>query len=563
MNEKIKAFANRRNVRRLAAAAAIFAAAIITWLIYLAGAGQRRPETDLPVTAVQRGPLTITLTESGTIQNSRNAIVKNQVAGTTTILFLIPEGTQVKQGDLLVELDASQLEDTRTRQQITVMNAEAAFIRARENLEVVRNQNDSDIAQAELAHRFAKQDLVKYREGEYPRELQKTEADINVAREELQRARDKFEWSTRLAEEGYLTRTELQADDLAAKRAEINLALAESALQLLKNYTHQRSLDQATSDVQQTEQALERARIKTAADLIQAETELKTRESEYQRQLAELKKIESQIEKCRLTAPVDGMAVYATSSAGGRWRLSEPLQEGQQVRERQDLIHLPTDEAMIAEIKIHEAALRKIKVGMPVEITVDAMPGAVFTGQVSHIAFLPDSQSAWLNPNLKVYNTTVKIEGNASQLRPGMSCRADIILARYADALHVPLQTVARVEGQTVVYIPGARGLEKRPVTIGLDNNRVVHIIDGLLAGDQVVMTPPLAPSAMREGDNPPDEPPPEVPAPDAAAPNGANGNAVQPAPAQIPADTPAPPRRPRTPRPAGESRPTPREAAP
>ncbi len=559
MNNIFRISANRRQTLRAAAALSVVIAMAAIYAVWKA---RRPPAQDYPVATVQRGPLTISLTESGSIQNSRNAIVKNQVAGTTTIIYLIPEGTQVKKGDLLVELDASQFEDNRTKQQITVMNAEAAFIRARENLEVVRNQNESDIAKAELAHRFAEQDLVKYQEGEYPRELQKAEADINVAREELQRARDKFEWSARLAEEGYLTRTELQADDLAAKRAEINLALAESALQLLKHYTHQRSLDQLTSDVEQTAQALERARIKTAADLIQAESELKTRESEFKRQQAELEKIESQIEKCRLTAPVDGMAVYATSSAGGRWRLSEPLQEGQQVRERQDLIHLPTDDAMIAEIKIQEAALRKIKAGMPVQITADALPGAVFTGQVSHIAFLPDSQSAWLNPNLKVYNTTVKIEGNAAQLRPGMSCQAEIILARYQDALNIPLQAVTRVEGQTVVYLPGSREPEMRPVTLGLDNNRVAHILDGLQAGDLVILTPPLAPAAQSEDEPPPDEQP-AAPEPTAIAPAPNNGNGG--APAGDPAASPRP--RPARPtgaaRQAGSARQPPREAAP
>ena len=204
---------------------------------------------------------------------------------------------------------------------------------------------------------------MKYREGEYPRELQKSESDINLPAKSSS-APGTIRMAERLAEEGYLTRTELQADDLAAKRAEINLRWRNRPCSC-SNITHQRSLDQLTSDVEQTAQALERTRIKTAADLIQAETELKTRESEYKRQQAELEKIEKLIEKCRLTAPVDGMAVYATSSAGGRWRITEPLQEGQQVRERQDLIHLPTDNAMIAEIKIQEAALRKIKVGQP------------------------------------------------------------------------------------------------------------------------------------------------------------------------------------------------------
>ena len=137
MNKILHIFAGRR---RAIAAAVVVIAAVMFYAIWNA---RRSDAQDYPVTDVQRGPLTISLVESGSIQNSRNAIVKNEVPGNTTIIFLIPEGTHVKKGDLLVELDSSQLDDNRTKQQIIVMNAEAAYIRARENLEVVRNQNET------------------------------------------------------------------------------------------------------------------------------------------------------------------------------------------------------------------------------------------------------------------------------------------------------------------------------------------------------------------------------------------------------------------------------------
>ena len=54
---------------------------------------------------------------------------------------------------------------------------------------------------------------------------------------------------------------------------------------------------------------------------------------------------------------------------------------------------------MMAEIKIHESNLKKLKTGMPVQITVDALPGTSFKGSVATIAPLPDAQSLWLNPD--------------------------------------------------------------------------------------------------------------------------------------------------------------------
>ncbi|HET6427021.1 MAG TPA: efflux RND transporter periplasmic adaptor subunit, partial [Phycisphaerae bacterium] len=447
---------------------------------------------------VRRGALVISVTQSGTVQNRERAVVKSEVEGTTTILFLIPEGTYVEKGDLLVELDSSRLIDERNQQQITVLNSEASFIRAREDLAVTVSQTQSDIDQAELTYKFAEQDLTKYVQGEYPREIQKAEADINIAKEEFQRATEKVRWSKRLADEGYVTGTELQADELAAKRAQINLDLANSAMDLLKRYTHERNLDQLMSDVDQAKEALVRTERKASADLVQAQAELKAKQSENERQKAQLQKGGDQITKCTITAPVGGMVVYATTGQGGGHRRNvPPLEEGQQVRERQELIHLPTDAAMMADVKVHEASLRKVRLGMPVRITVDALPGQVFWGRVGKIGLLPDAQSAWMNPDLKVYDTEIYIEGDARKLRPSNTCRAEIIVEQHTDCLYVPVQSVVRVGGKTVAYVQTAKGPERREVKVGLDNNRMIRIVEGLKEGEPVLLAPPLAPSAV------------------------------------------------------------------
>ncbi len=455
----------------------------------------------------KKGPLTISVTESGTIDNREKLVVKSEVEGKTTILFLVPEGTNVRKGELIVELDASSLEEEKTTQQIALLKAEAAYIHARENLEVTRSEGESNIAKAQLEYDFARTDLKKYLEGEYPQELQKAEANISIAKEELQRAEEKLDWSRRLHEEGHITRSELEADGLEAKRKEIEVELAQSELELLTNYTHKRKLDELQSNELQAEKALERIKRKAAADNTQAEADLKAKESEFARQQDQLDKIKEKIANCRITAPADGMVVYATSSTM-RWRgQEEPLQEGQEVREGQELIHLPTTSSMMAEVKIHESSLTKVRVGLPVVVTVDALPGTRFTGRVGRIALLPDATSAWINPDLKVYSTEIYLDGDGSGLRTGMTCQVEIIVEQYDDAVYVPLQSVVRVNDQTVVYVADKKNrinnntVSPRPVTIGLDNNRVVRIIEGLAAGEQVLLTPPLARSEAPIGE--------------------------------------------------------------
>jgi hypothetical protein len=81
----------------------------------------------------------------GNDSSREKEIIQNELEGSSTIIYLIPEGKRVKKGELLVELDASNLIDQRVDQQIKVQNAEAAYINARENLAIVESQAQSDI----------------------------------------------------------------------------------------------------------------------------------------------------------------------------------------------------------------------------------------------------------------------------------------------------------------------------------------------------------------------------------------------------------------------------------
>lgn len=519
--------------RPLAAGAVLVLAAaiLVPWLL---SSGKAESQTQ-PVAKVERGPLVISISESGSVKSREQSVLKCEVEGRTTILYLVPEGTGVKKGDLLIELDSSTLEEQKASQAITVMNAEASFIQAQKNLEVTKSQAASDVAKAELAYRFAELDLRKYLEGDYPQQLKRAQSDITLAKEDLQRASDDLAWSQKLAAEGYITRTELQGDELAQKRADLSLQQSETALSVLQTYTHKREVERLQSDVEQARSALDRTKQKAEADVVQAEASFRARESEFGRQKDKLTKISDQIGKCKMYAPVDGMVVYATTVATDR-RMSnqQPLAEGQEVRERQDLIYLPTTSFMKADIKVQESSLRKVSVGMPVRITIDALPGQVYYGTVSRIGLLPDAQSQWMNPDLTVYSTEIQLQGDMSALRPGMSCRAEIIVAQYDDALYVPIQAVTRVKGKPTVYARTSSGFESKAVEIGLDNNRVVRILSGVAEGQYVSLTPPLeAASLGAQGEGAAGEKLPEGAVSTASLLTGARqgGNAAQPGP--------------------------------
>ena len=469
----------------LAAAAAV--------ALFNRAASDSQTTGEMPTFVVRQGPLRISVIESGTIKAREQIILMSEVEGKTTILTLVEEGTLVKKGDLLIELDASLLLDQKIDQEIQVENDDAAFIGARENLAVVVNQAQSDIDQAELTLDFARLDMKKYLEGEYENQRNEAEALINLAEEELKTAQKKLDWSETLYKEKYLSQTELEIDQLAVKKKKLDLELARNNLKLLEEFTHPRTVIELESNVKQAGMALERAKRKAKADVIQAKADLRAKESELGRQKDKLRKNQEQIKKAKIYAPADGLVIYATSARTRGWRSSqEPLDVGQEVGERQELIYLPTATAVKADVKIHEASLENVAIGLPAIVTVDAVPGRVFTGRVEKIAPLPDPVSVWLNPDLKVYNTDVYLDGDGSELRTGMSCRAEVIVKEYEDVIHIPVQAVLRVGGEPTVYVFDGKAFEPRKIKIGLDNNRMVHVESGLRPGEIVLLTPPL-----------------------------------------------------------------------
>jgi len=482
---------------------------IVGGVWWLGGAGE--PGYAGPTRPVTRGPLRISVSEGGTIEPREKVVLRCEVdERSTTITYIVPEGTRVEEGDLLVELDASVLQDELYDEEIDLLDTEAEYLGAKENLAVVENQAKADLSQAELALRFAREDVKQYVEGEYPKQLMEATNKVKLAEEQLKQAEDKLAWSQKLSDRGFLSVSELDRDRLSFQSAELEVELARAEAAFLEDYTHARQLAQLESDVQQAELALERVQRKAEADVAQAQTTLRARERQLERQQGQLADIQRQVASCAIRAPVAGMVVYASTgrSRGGD---EEPIEVGREVREQEELIHIPTADAKSARVKVHESALDKVKPGQEVLVSVDAMPRRIFHGRVARISPLPDAQVQWLNPDLKVYDTELHLEGDVEGLRTGMTCRAEILVEEYEDALYVPVHCVVRIEGQPMVFVVKGGRLERRPVEVGRDNNRMVRVISGLEEGEEIALAPPFE-DAEAGGRSAPDQAAPSEP---------------------------------------------------
>ncbi len=451
----------------------------------------------IPTFEVREGPLLISIVESGTIAAREQRIIKSEVEGDRQIIWLIPEGTTVNMGDLLARMDSGRLEDQLLNQEIEVQSAETNYIDARESLAIRKLNGESQVSRAELRAQFAAEDLTKYIEGDYPLDLKSAQSEITLTLAELSSAEHDLESRKKLFEKEYVSERELDSAQRLFQRRKVDLELAESNLELLKGFTYERELARLTSDKEEADREFERAKLEAASGILQSEGDVKSKQAQLQHKEKKLRKLEEQILNCEIVAPTEGMVVYARASKHGK---GEPVKEGAWVRERQELIYLPTAKAVMARVAIHESNLAKIRPGLGVKVTVDALPGREFTGRVATIARLPDARSMYLNPDLKVYDTEIYIDGEGGELRSGMSCTARIMVERHDTTVYVPVQSVVLTTEGPVVHVLNGNRLEERPVEVGLDNNRMIRITSNLKAGERVSLVPP-EPSAVENND--------------------------------------------------------------
>jgi HlyD family secretion protein len=464
----------------------------------LLGGNQKKAEV-VSTAPVTKGMLEITIVERGNLESANNVTLSCMVEGEsgTGILKIVDEGARVTGGQVLVELDSSRLKNDLTSQQIKVEEASAAKTQAEEELKIQESQNQSDIADAELKLEIAKLDLEKYEDerGEYTQQENEQKGQVQIAEEDLTRSIEKLRYQERMIRKGYATQTELDADRISEKKARIALAAAEEKLHVLQNFERKRQLSELRANVKDYERELVRVKQKAANAMVQKQADFKAKDLTYTVEREKYEKLQKQIEACIITAPRDGLVVYANNRSGGfRGSSNEPLiYEGAKVRERQAIINLPDITRMQVNARIHESKISMVRDGLPVTVHVDARPGEVFSGVVDSVSTVPMSAN-WPNVNLKEYLCYIKLTDTVekiSALKPGLTAEVEIVIDRADNVLMAPVQSFVERGGQQFAFTQSEDGsIERRKVKVGRSSEDKTEIIEGLAEGERVIQTP-------------------------------------------------------------------------
>jgi len=335
-------------------------------------------------------------------------------------------------------------------------------------------------------------DIDALGDGEAKQKLRESQDAVQTAQKELQQSQSTLEGTKRLFEKDFVTKIEMDQAQLTYENNVLKVKKAETALHLFEKYEFPKTAEEALSKYTEALRELDRVRKGAVSRLAQADAKLKSAQAKYSLEEKQLKEMYDQLAKCTIKAPRPGLVVYGSGGEMMYWRGEEQIREGATVRERQTVLTVPDMKRMCVKVKIHESYIKKVQKGQTVRITADAFPDNKLEGEVSQVGMLPDSENSWLNPDMKVYRTTVKINGEHDWIRPGMSTKVEILVDHLDDVVYVPIQAVNPLEDKKVCYVVGGSKLEQREVEVGEFNDEFIEIKKGIREGDKVCLRTPV-----------------------------------------------------------------------
>jgi len=327
---------------------------------------------------VERGPLTATVSATGTLNAVVTVQVGSQVSGQIKELFA-DFNSQVKRNQLVARIDPEKFQAAVSQARAQVDAAKAMVLNQRALVEKTR----ADLANAQAALAVAKAQTAK------------AQVAVLDSRRTLARNAD-------LRKRGLIA----QADEDTAQAAyDSAVAQAESA--------------KAQEDAQASQIRSAEAQLRVTEAMLQAAI------ANVVQQEAGLKQAQVDLDHTEIRAPVDGVVVSRTVDVGQT--VAASLQAPTLFTIAQDLTQMQVD------TNVDEADVGRLQVGQRATFTVDAFPGRTFAGAITQVR-----KAAQILQNVVTYDVVVSAENIDLKLLPGMTANIRVVTDQRESALRVP-----------------------------------------------------------------------------------------------------------------------------
>jgi HlyD family secretion protein len=379
--------------------------------------------------------------------------------------------------------------------------------------------------------------------GGFRQSLDDLSGKVRQTEGDVEQNRERSAWADRMQKMKYFSAAQAQAERSRLDSSVETLRSLKTQLQLLLTFDRKKQLATLQSNVDNFQRALDQAKLEADAKRAQADIDRKTKINIYNNEAEKQRDIEDQIKECKIHAPQDGMVVYYKNDSNRFGNTPTLIEQGAQVKEGQKMLRIPNLERMQVNTKVHEAMVSRIKgdvriatnfveklnigllatidplsrlvthkedvqqslrdhfknieyrtaeKGQEATIKVDAMQEKKLRGRVKTVARVASQADSFIS-DVKLYPTIVLIEDHVDGLNPDMSAEVTIHIRGITDVLTIPLQAVvggSELGTKRKVFVKTATGYDEKDISLGIYNDKVIEVREGLNEGDEVVLNP-------------------------------------------------------------------------
>lgn len=508
---------------------------------------------------VEQRDLLLSTSSTGRLVPLTQVDVKSK-AGGKVVKLLVNEGSVVSAGQLVAEIDPRDVQANFEQAEADVSQAQSRVDQAKNNARLAELNASNNVREAEVALNLARirltkaqddaktqpqlttsairnaeaslatqrQALVQLKNVTVPTRRRQAETGLNKARVDMQTAQTNLNRQKELFELGYVAKTAVEQaqtsfeaakaayevaqvtkdtldDDLDAeiKSAEYRVQQAEATLNQAKANSVQdvqskRTVDEARRAVEQAEIALKQAK-DNQLQVRSSKIDILSADAQAVRSRVAMGNAQTQLVETKVLAPRAGVVT------------TKYLEEGTIIppgtstfSEGTSIVQISDISTMFVECSVDEADISQLKVKQRVLIIVEAYPGEQFTGEVERIFPAADSEGAVTSIKVRVkIDPVAAAKLKQKPLRPGMNATCEFLQFEKKDIIVIPSQAVKNEGESDYVLVKGAdeKNPIKRTITLGESGNDGVEVLEGLKAGEEIVVAE-IDLAAMRDRQN-------------------------------------------------------------
>ena len=181
--------------------------------------------------------------------------------------------------------------------------------------------------------------------------------------------------------------------------------------------------------------------------------------------------------RSQLTTPIDGVILRL---ARDRENQNQPFASGQFVKPGFEVARIAPTDLLVADVDLVGQDIARVSIGLSVRVRHYAWEGHDFPGKVIRLAPMID-------PVTRTLRAEVEVKNPDGQLRPGMFVEVEILKEQRKDVPVVPREAVTDRGGKWVVFVLKGQRVAMKEVTLGLGDDDIVEIREGISVGERVV----------------------------------------------------------------------------